>query len=306
MTKKEFIQMCGLLGIGMPIFGSCVSSKKKIALQKSDKVIVVGAGAAGLTAAYLLRQRGIDVDILEASSSYGGRMKRDTEFADFPIPMGAEWLHTQKKVLNDIVNQPKLQVEINTQPYDFAVDYALLDGKKVNLKKVGFTIDQKFIGSTWFDFFDQYVVPSIQHKIQFNKVVTAINYTADPILIKAGGEEYSAKIVILTVPVKILQRQAIQFVPSLPQDKAEAIKSVKVWGGCKAFLKFSEKFYPTVTGFEVQPETAGHKLFYDASYGQATTQHILGLFAVGSVATPYLKRKSVDRLDHILAELDQI
>jgi monoamine oxidase len=56
-------------------------------------VIVVGAGAVGLSAAYLLNQRGIQVQILEALSVFGGRMKRVTDFADFPIPTGAEWLH---------------------------------------------------------------------------------------------------------------------------------------------------------------------------------------------------------------------
>jgi monoamine oxidase len=40
-----------------------------------------------------LNQRGIQVQILEALSVFGGRMKRVTDFADFPIPTGAEWLH---------------------------------------------------------------------------------------------------------------------------------------------------------------------------------------------------------------------
>ena len=107
----------------------------------STKVIVVGAGAAGLTAAYLLTQKGIDVEILEASSIYGGRMKRTKSFADFPIPTGAEWLHTKRKVLKKILNDPKIQIDINTTEYNFDEDYALLEGEKVSLKKLGFTID---------------------------------------------------------------------------------------------------------------------------------------------------------------------
>lgn len=40
----------------------------------SDSVIVVGAGVAGLTAAYRLRKAGLDVTVLEAEDHVGGRM----------------------------------------------------------------------------------------------------------------------------------------------------------------------------------------------------------------------------------------
>ncbi|MEM9217781.1 MAG: hypothetical protein AAGD25_26010 [Cyanobacteria bacterium P01_F01_bin.150] len=47
-----------------------------------------------------------------------------------------------------------------------------------------------------------------------------------------------------------------------------AIAKVRVWDGCKAFIEFSKKFYPAAVAFEITPETAGQKLYYDASYGQ--------------------------------------
>jgi len=49
------------------------------------KIIVVGAGAAGLTAGHLLEQRGIDFEILEARPTSGGRVRKLEGFADFPI-----------------------------------------------------------------------------------------------------------------------------------------------------------------------------------------------------------------------------
>ena len=306
MNRKEFIKMCGLLGIGLPFLGSCTSSRKQIALKSSDKIIVIGAGAAGLTAAHLLNQKGIAVEVLEASSIYGGRMKRTTEFTDFPIPTGAEWLHTKKNVLDQIVNNSDIQIDITTTPYNFDEDYALVEGEKVGLKDLGFTIDQKFIGSTWFDFFERYVVPNIENKIQFNTAVKSINYASDKILLQTSKAEYEADKVIITVPVKILQNKAIQFTPNLPKEKIEAINKVIVWGGCKAFIEFSKSFYPTVTGFEITPETAGHKLYYNAAYGQNSAQNILGLFAVGAVAEPYLKRTGQELISYILAELDEI
>lgn len=306
MTRKEFIKMCGILGIGLPIIKSCTPFLKTSPISKTDKVVIIGAGAAGLTAAYLLEQKGISVEVLEASSSYGGRMKRTKEFADFPIPIGAEWLHTKRKVLDIIVNDKAIKIQTVTKSYDTDKEYALIDGKREELKALGFTIDQKFINGTWFDFYDEYVVPRIKNKIHFRQIVKSIDYINEKIKVETENEEIYADRIILTVPVKILQNNAIKFIPELPVEKSESIKNVVVWGGCKAFIEFKEKFYPAATGFENIPQEQGHKLFYDASYGQNTNQHILGVFAVGPVSKSYTDKGGDNLKRHLLKELDQV
>lgn len=60
------------------------------------KVVVVGAGIAGLTAAYFLRAQGIEVELVEASPQAGGRIRSNRSFADFPIELGAEWVHGEE------------------------------------------------------------------------------------------------------------------------------------------------------------------------------------------------------------------
>ena len=65
----------------------------------SGKVIIIGAGASGLAAAKVLEKNNIDYTILEATNRYGGRLKKDTTLADFPIDIGAEWIHSNPKVL---------------------------------------------------------------------------------------------------------------------------------------------------------------------------------------------------------------
>lgn len=60
------------------------------------KVVVVGAGIAGLTAAYFLRAQGVEVELVEASPQAGGRIRTNRSFADFPLELGAEWLHGEK------------------------------------------------------------------------------------------------------------------------------------------------------------------------------------------------------------------
>mgnify|MGYP001159283232 CR=1 FL=1 len=56
-------------------------------------VIIVGAGAAGLAAADRLREAGVTSILLEARDRIGGRMHTDTTFANFPIDVGAEFIH---------------------------------------------------------------------------------------------------------------------------------------------------------------------------------------------------------------------
>ncbi len=177
---------------------------------------------------------------------------------------------------------------------------------KEKLKTLGFTIDQKFINSTWYDFFDTYIVPSIKANIRINEVVKSIEYSSDKVRIETEKEKYVGDKIIITVPVKLLQNESIKFIPSLPSEKNEAIKKVTVWGGCKMFIEFSEKFYPTAVGFGQIPEDQGHKLLYDAAYGQNTNQNILGVFAVGPVSEEYTKKNSLELITYILSELDEL
>ncbi len=68
----------------------------------SGKVLIVGAGASGVYAAELLIRKGIDVQILEASSKAGGRIQS----ADIPgvgsVELGAEFIHGSRSVFYDM------------------------------------------------------------------------------------------------------------------------------------------------------------------------------------------------------------
>jgi len=309
MTRKEFIRMCGLLGISLPFqsaLASCDSNDDDGNINFNGKVLIVGAGVAGLTAGYLLNQRGIDFQILEASAVYGGRIKTNTDFVDFPIPLGGEWLHVEKGVLDEIVNDDSIHVNIETTPYDLDNDIALYEGQEVTIEDIGFDIDQKFIGSSWLDFFKQYVVPSVEDRILFNEVVESVNYANDAAVVRTANNEFAADKVIVTTPVKLLQRGTISFTPELPEDKREAIRDITVWDGFKAFIEFSEKFYPTAVGFNIQPSSAGQRLYYDAAYGQRSDRHVLGLFSVGTGTLPYRELTDSDLIDYMLAELDEL
>jgi monoamine oxidase len=63
-------------------------------LNTPVQVIVVGAGAAGLSAAHELGDRGCSCIVLEARDRVGGRAWTDREFFGVPVDLGCAWLHS--------------------------------------------------------------------------------------------------------------------------------------------------------------------------------------------------------------------
>ena len=308
MTRNEFVRICGILGVGLP-FQSVLSSCKNddTSITPPESVLIIGAGAAGLSSGYLLNQRGINYQILEAAPTYGGRIKRTKDFVDFPIPLGGEWIHVNTDIFAQIVNDPTIEVDVESVGYQSTDTYGIWEDGELELTQIGSWLDRKFVNSSWLDFFDEYIVPSVASQIQYNTIVESIDYSRDQVIVtNQGGDTFSAEKVIVTAPLKTLQDGDIMFTPDLPSGKVSAINNAKVWEGIKVFIEFSEAFYPAATEFIITPSTAGQQLYYDASYGQQSERNVLGLFAVGSAATNYISRSDENLIDYILGELDTI
>ncbi|MEM6685483.1 MAG: FAD-dependent oxidoreductase [Bacteroidota bacterium] len=314
MTRKDFIKACTLLGISLPfqsVLASCSTDDTTATPNNfSGKVLIIGAGPAGMSAGYLLAQQGIDFEILEAASTYGGRIKHNTTFADFPISLGAEWLHVSTAELPAIVNDNSVNITTVTQGYQGSDTLGYYeDGTYVTstLSDWGDYADRKFIGSSWLDFFQTYIVPSIQSKFVFNTEVTAINYQDSSVVLTTSTEDtYEADKVIVAVPLKVLQNNRINFTPALSSSKQQAIENAPIWGGIKVFIEFTQQFYPTFLSTSDSETSAGQRLYYDAAYGQNSTKNILGLFAVGEQAEQYQNLSGNAQRDYILSELDAV
>lgn len=228
---------------------------------------------------------GIDFEIHEASSTWGGRIKVNTNFTDFPIPLGAEWIETETDILSKIVNDPAIQVDVKTIPD---------------------RPDFKFVNSSWFGFFETYILPTVADKIIYNSVVSSIDYATSQISVATQNGSYLADKAILCVPLKVLQDGAIRFTPALPEKKQKTIEKMHVWDGFKAFFEFSTKFYVEEHDFHIKPKTKGQKLFYNAAHGQNTDKHVLGIFAVGEPVSAYNGMSNEAVKTQILSELDLI
>jgi monoamine oxidase len=73
--------------------------------DQRKKIMVIGAGLAGIYAAHLLLMRGHDVEILEADRQWGGRIRALEGFVDFPVELGAEEVHGQKTAWYNLIRR---------------------------------------------------------------------------------------------------------------------------------------------------------------------------------------------------------
>ncbi|MEO0897153.1 MAG: FAD-dependent oxidoreductase [Bacteroidota bacterium] len=291
---------------------------KQTALDKSytykGKVIIVGTGGAGLAAAKILERNKIDYLLLEATNRYGGRLKKQATLADFPIDVGAEWIHSHPKVLNVIKGKKGEEIEEEVIPYKLNSGLNW-DGEKLTsadfyLKHFyHFMPESKFKNSTWYDFLNENIAKEVKHKIVYNSAVSAIDYTQEKVIIQTeNGTSYEADKVLVTVPIGVLKSNKITFSPPLSSAKQKAIESINFLEGFKVAMKFSEKFYPDV----IQCKTnyglkGGEKTYYDMAFGKNTENHLLGFLCAGKEAKKYEKLGSEEKvIETLIHELDQM
>ena len=271
------------------------------------KVVIIGAGSAGLAAANVLENNNISYVVLEATDRYGGRLKKDTTLADFPIDMGAEWIHSNPAVLDLLRTPDRDQDELISYHLEESV---IWDGQQLKpLSKsfmkayYNFMPESKFKRSTWYDFFDQNIAQTVKHNIIYNAAVSSIDYSGEKVVIRdRNGIDYECDKVLVTVPIGVLQSQMIAFNPAMDAKKVEAIQSISFPTGFKVAMKFSDKFYPDVINLK---GIGGENVYYDIAFKKEANAHILGYLCLGEQAKTYEALASEKAVIHeLLKQLD--
>ena len=288
---------------------------KETSLHKTynydGKIIIVGAGASGLAAAKVLEQNNIDYIILEATNRYGGRLKKDTTLADFPIDIGAEWLHSAPITLNKLKGKQGTEIDEELIPYNLD-STASWDGKEYKVDPhwqnnfmYNFLPESKFKTTTWYDFVNENIAKTVKHKIQYNSPVNAIDYSGNNVIVKtSNGKTYDADRILVTVSIGVLKSNLITFIPEMNKENRKAIESITFHPGFKVAMKFSEKFYPDAITCKVKN---GEKGFYDIAFKKNVQTNVLGFLCTGNETQKYYNLKSEQEIiSSLLEELDKM
>ena len=305
MRRRHFLATAssGLLTLSTPALLRAATSKR---------VVIIGAGAAGLSAAYHLRRAGAQVQILEARKHWGGRMERLRGFADFPLDMGAEWIHAEADILGRILGKGSTDLggeTIDYRPQTYEQWHRGELRRRDELRHIYSEV--KFRSTTWYGFFERFVLPSVRPALRLNAPVAQITYDGRGIqAILQSGQSYRADQALITVPLSILQRGAIRFLPALPRSHLEGMQKIHFGEGFKVFLKFRKRFYADAlipgSARNFLRDSWSEVFYYDAAFGKESRDNILGLFTASETPIARSRMSNADLLRDVLAELDAV
>lgn len=93
MNRRSLLRLLVAMGLGGQGMGQVRASDWGGKKTVPERVIVIGAGLAGLAAARELQDQAYEVVVLEGRDRIGGRLWTSTKWADIPLDMGASWIH---------------------------------------------------------------------------------------------------------------------------------------------------------------------------------------------------------------------
>ncbi len=111
IKRRSFLKTAGLVAAG-----TLIAPGYNFAVKKRRRVVVLGAGLAGLSAAYRLQQMGFGVDVVEYQGRIGGRVltyKPDPD-EKFTVEMGGEWIGSSQKHNIQLIQDLGLKKEAHT------------------------------------------------------------------------------------------------------------------------------------------------------------------------------------------------
>jgi len=102
-NRRSFIKTLGLSGLGTAVAPDLFAFPH---IKSEPVFVILGAGLAGLSAAYTLHKAGIPSVVLEARNRYGGRVFTHTlKTGGLRVELGAEWIGNGHHAIKDLCLQ---------------------------------------------------------------------------------------------------------------------------------------------------------------------------------------------------------
>ncbi len=122
LSRRELLARAGALG-GAAVLATPAATAARRVSAHDTRVVVVGAGLAGLTCAHRLAQRGIHVTVFEARERVGGRCWTARGFADGQVAEhGGEFIDTRHVHLRRLARELGLRLDDRVAAEDQQAD----------------------------------------------------------------------------------------------------------------------------------------------------------------------------------------
>ena len=110
-TRRDFLKKSAVLAAGALILPDAFN----INLNNKPKIVVIGAGFSGLSAAYKLTQKGFEVTVLEVRNRIGGRVFSHVIDKDdnLVVELGGEWVGNSHTRIQELCNEFHLELMNN-------------------------------------------------------------------------------------------------------------------------------------------------------------------------------------------------
>jgi monoamine oxidase len=120
IDRRDFLRMGSLAALSLPL------RRYARAAKPSSSCVVVGAGLAGLSAAYRLHNGGWKVTVVEARDRPGGRVSsyRFPEAPELVCEMGGEWIGADQKHIMGLCDE----LNVEREPHAFRI-WLLIAGR---------------------------------------------------------------------------------------------------------------------------------------------------------------------------------
>ena len=320
LTRRQFLKGSAIALAGATLTRSgIVANAAGLVGPRPKKVIILGAGMAGLVAAYELTQLGHDVTVLEARMRPGGRAFTIREpFSDgLYAEAGAARIPdnhdlTLKYVkLFDVPLEPMYPSRLNALRFDGG-------GGRREVPIAGFTeaLGQnlgpdlggnptrwsKIKGGT--DVLPRAMARRLADKIFYGSPVVRVEQTANNarvVFMHAGSPQtMSADRVLCTIPFSVLRSIEL---PSLSERKLDIIKHAEYAGVSRVYLQSKTRFWEEkgLNGFAFTNDAVE---IWQPSWSQPGPRGLLMTYARPGEAERISGMKEGDRITSTLTQLD--
>jgi monoamine oxidase len=322
ITRRQFLRRSAIAVAAAGLNQSRIPGavRNLVLTGPAKKVLILGAGMAGLVAAYELSKSGHDVAVLEARTRPGGRVH--TLHEPFSDGLFAEAGAARIPDNHDLTLKYVKEFELPLEPfYPSRLNAVRFDrGRREEVPIDGFTDAmtqnyggelggsperwRKIVGGT--DMLPKAFAQRLGAKIHYGSPVVRIEQDARQaraVFLNAGQRQtLTADRILCTIPFSVLRNIEL---PALSERKRDIIKSTRYDAVSRVYLQTRNRFFEAkgLNGFAF---TSGAIEIWQPTWNQPGPRGILMTYARPGEAEKITKLKENDRVATTLNQLDGI